>query len=666
MNNFYRTLRLVFRYKWTLVASTFTALMVALLWGINIGGAYPVIAIITQNKSLQKYIAEDIEASQKKIAELKDIVKKAEADLAAAPADRLQILQHDLHSEHTSLTAEQKHLARCEFFKPYVDAYLPNDPFRTLFLIMMVISAGYILKNVFLVFDSILVDRLANLATLDLRKRFYRRTLRMDLSSFGEARVSELMSRFTYDVDSINQGIQTVIGRAVREPLKMIACLIGAAWISWRLLLVSLIIAPLAGYLITRLAKTLKRANRRALEEMSGLYNILGETFGGIKVVKAFTMERQERLRFHKNSKQFYRKAMKISRFDSLIHPVTELAGITMICLTILAGTYLVLHPNETHLFGIKMTDRPLQFADLAIFYAMLAGSIDPARKLTEVFNKIQRASAAADRVYQLFDREAAVRDPAKPRVLVRHHREIVLENVNFSYLPDQPVLKNVDLRIKYGETLAIVGPNGCGKTTLANLILRFYDPANGSIKIDGVDLREVRMRDLRNQIGLVTQEPLLFDDTVYNNIRYGSPNATKQQIIDAAKKAHAHRFIEDLLEQGYETNVGQLGGRLSGGQRQRISLARAILRDPSILVLDEATSQIDIESEHVIHKVLEQFVRDRTAIIITHRLSTLDLADRILVMNEGRILDLGTHDELIGRCELYRRLYQIHLRETA
>jgi ABC-type multidrug transport system fused ATPase/permease subunit len=223
-----------------------------------------------------------------------------------------------------------------------------------------------------------------------------------------------------------------------------------------------------------------------------------------------------------------------------------------------------------------------------------------------------------------------------------------------------------VSFEVERGETLAIVGQNGSGKTTLANLVPRFYDPVDGSIKIDGTDLREVRMRELRSQIGLVTQEPLLFDDTVYNNIRYGSPNATKQQIIDAAKKAHAHRFIEDLLEQGYETNVGQLGGRLSGGQRQRISLARAILRDPPILILDEATSQIDIESEHVIHKVLEQFVRDRTAIIITHRLSTLDLADRILVMNEGRLLDLGTHDELIGRCELYRRLYQIQLRETA
>jgi ATP-binding cassette subfamily B protein/subfamily B ATP-binding cassette protein MsbA len=680
MNNFFRALRLVFRYKWTLAASTFTAIMVALLWSLNIGGAYPVLAVITSGQSVQDWLADSIVQSQKKVDDFNAKISTLQADIdnvqaawAAAPVDDQKSLQtkqlrlkHELASQTTSLEAEQSYLKRCKFFQPYVGKYLPADAYTALVVIMMAISLGYILKNIFLVFDSILVDRLSNLATLDLRKKFYRRTLRMDLGSFNEARVSELMSRFTNDVSVINNGIQTVIGRAVREPLKMFACLIFAAWINWRLLLISLIIAPLAGYLINRLSKMLKRANRKALEETSTFYNILSETLGGIKVVKAFTMERQERLRFHQNSKQFYRKTMKISRLDALIHPVTELAGITMICLTILAGTYMVLHPQQTHLWGIKICTRPMKFTDLALFYAMLAGSIDPARRLSDVFNGIQRACAAADRVYQLLDREPSVCDPAKPRTLVRHHRHIVFENVSFSYLPDQTVLSDINLRIPYGETLAIVGANGSGKTTLANLIARFYDPTSGSIRIDDVDLREARMRDLRSQIGLVTQEPLLFDDTVFNNIRYGSPQATKQQVIDAARKAYAHRFIEELLEKGYDTNVGQLGGRLSGGQRQRISIARAILRDPPVLILDEATSQIDLESEQLIHKVLEQFVRGRTAIIITHRLQTLDLADRVLVLDQGRMVDIGAHDELMNRCDLYRRLYQIHLRESA
>ncbi|HEY2828052.1 MAG TPA: ABC transporter transmembrane domain-containing protein, partial [Pirellulales bacterium] len=517
MNNFYRTLRLVFRYKWTLAASTFTAIMVALLWGFNISGAYPVLAVISSNESLQNWLNNDIQKTQKNIDDLNTKIEAIQADIktqndpqVTASSTNLPRLQAELSTDHSSLKAEQSHLKRCQFFQPYVEKYLPGDAYAALFVIMMVISAGYILKNIFLVFDSVLVDRLSNLATLDLRKKFYRRTLRMDLGSFSDARVSELMTRFTNDVNAINNGVQTVIGKAVREPLKMFACLIFAALICWRLLVISLLIAPLAGYLIRRLSKTLKRANHKALEETSTLYNILSETFGGIKTVKAFTMERHERLRFHRNSKAFYRKSMRISWLDALIHPVTELAGIAMICLTILAGTYLIIK-NQTYLLGIKICDRPLEFTDLALFYAMLAGSIDPARRLSDVFNGIQRAFAASDRVYQLLDREPSVRDPAKSRTMVRHHRHIVFENVNFSYLPDQSVLNSINLRIPYGETLAIVGANGSGKTTLANLLPRFYDPTGGSIRVDDVDLREVRMRDLRSQIGLVTQEPLLF-----------------------------------------------------------------------------------------------------------------------------------------------------------
>jgi ATP-binding cassette, subfamily B, bacterial MsbA len=227
-------------------------------------------------------------------------------------------------------------------------------------------------------------------------------------------------------------------------------------------------------------------------------------------------------------------------------------------------------------------------------------------------------------------------------------------------------VLDRVNLRIRCGETIAIVGPNGCGKTTLANLIPRFFDVGSGAVEIDGIDVRQARLRDLRRQIGIVTQEALLFDDTVYNNLRYGSPHATREQVIDAAKQAHAHRFVEQKLEHGYETVVGTGGTRLSGGQRQRIALARAILRDPPILILDEATSQIDLESEQLIHKALEHFVRNRTAILITHRLATLDLADRIVVMQSGRVQDFGSHGELMSRCELYRRLYQLQFREAA
>ncbi len=669
MHNFGRALRLVLRHRWTLAGTLISALLVALLWGANIGGMYPVIQVIFGGQSLQKWVDQSIAESQHRIADfdlqIADHQRLLAAAPAAMPADKRRELQVELNGLQANCGFEQKALAKRQSLKPYIDRYLPNDPFKTLILIVGVLMTATLVKNVCMVLNSIWVDRLTFMTTLDLRKQFYRRTLRMDLAGFGENSSSELMSRFTYDLDSVGGGVQALMGRAIREPLKMLACMVGAAWICWRLLLISLLVAPPAAFLIGRLSKALKRANRRAMEEMSQLYAILQETFGGIKIVKAFTMERYERRRMHENSKELYRKAMKISRYDALGHPMVEAMGVAMICLGILSGAYLVLN-QETRIFGIKMCDRPLDLASLLVFYGMLVGASDPARKMSEVFNRIQRGAAAADRVYELLDREPMVRSPVKPVSLPRHCRKLTFENIHFSYNPGQSVLDGIDLEIPFGQTLAIVGPNGCGKTTLANLVPRFFDPTSGAIQLDGVAIRDARLADLRRQIGIVTQEPVLFDDTVFNNIRYGQPDATRAQVVDAAKKAHAHRFIENRLETGYDTQVGQAGNRLSGGEKQRIALARAILRDPAILILDEATSQIDLESEQLIHKALEQFIQGRTTIIITHRLATLDLADRIMVIHSGKCIDVGTHDELISRCEFYRRLYQIQFREIA
>jgi ATP-binding cassette subfamily B protein/subfamily B ATP-binding cassette protein MsbA len=413
------------------------------------------------------------------------------------------------------------------------------------------------------------------------------------------------------------------------------------------------------------LAKSLKRANRRAMEEMSQIYNVLDETFQGIKVVKAFTMERSERRRFHQGSKNYYFKSMRIAYVDSLTRPVTELMGVMTIGMAMLAGAYLTIN-NKTHLFTMRMSDEVMSPAMLLLFYGLLAGVSDPARKLSEVFSRIQRGAAAAERIFQLLDREPTIVDPPQPKRLGRHTRDIVFDRVRFQYAQGATVLEDINLRIPFGETLAIVGPNGCGKSTLANLIPRFYDPTSGSVRLDGHDVRDVSLRDLRRQIGLVTQETLLFDDTVYNNIRYGAPLASRAEVIAAARQAHAHRFIEERLSDGYETVVGPRGSMLSGGERQRIALARAILREPTMLILDEATSQIDLESEQLIHKVLEQFTRNRTTIMVTHRMNVLALADRIVVMSTGRILDVGTHEQLLGRCEFYRRLHDIQFKQIA
>ncbi len=667
MRNFSRTLRLGLRYRWTLAGAMICSLLVALMWGGNIGAIYPIVEVVFKGDSLHEWVDEKIDSSQSQLRQLATDVKRLESQ--AAPSDRSDPEQSkadlNLALARSQYETEQSALARYEQLRPYIKAYAPNGPFQTLVLVIGLLVLGTLIKDLFLVASTILVERVAQMAAFDLRKAFYRRTLQMDLTAFGESSNSDLISRFTSNLSAVTMGVQIFYGRAVREPLKMIVCLVAAAWICWRLLVFSLIVAPVALWLISRLARSLRRASRRAMEEMSQLYGVLTETFVGIKIVKAFTMERYERRRFHETSKQFYRKAMKIARYNALVRPVTELAGVGMISMAVLAGAYLVLN-QQTHLLGIRMSYTVLSEAELLLFYAMLAGVSDPARKLADAFGHLQRATAAADRVYEMYDRQPSVADPQVAVSMPRHRKSITLTDVYFSYQSEQPVLRGIDLTIPFGETLAIVGPNGCGKSTLAHLILRFYDPVSGSVKIDGVDLRDVRRRDLRRQMGLVTQEPMLFDDTVLHNIRYGTPQSTREQAVEAAQAAHADRFITERLERGYDTPVGAGGNRLSGGQRQRIALARAILRDPSVLILDEATSQIDLESEQLIQRVLGEFIKDRTTIIITHRMGTLALADRILVMELGRIKDLGTHDELLERCDLYQRLYRIEFRKSA
>jgi len=665
MKSFLRAIRLALAYRLLVASSVFCSLMVALLWGGNIGAVYPFVEVAFKNQSLQNWVDLQIADAQSNLATVRRELHRHTAALGSAnPAEREQ-LESLRQAAEEDLQAEAAALARFQAVKPWIDHYLPHDPFKTLVLLVALLLAGTAIKNVFMIINSVQETRLAQLAVFDLSKLFFRRTLRMELASFGSEGSAHLLSRFTYDMECVTGGLKALFGKAVREPLKMLACLVGATLICWRLLLLSLVITPLAAWLVARLAKLLKRANRRAMEEMTLIYNLLEEAFQGIKVVKAFTMERYERRRLHDISKRFFQRSMRIGRYDSLTRPATEMLGIATISMTLLAGAYLVLK-EETHLLGIRMCDRPLSLSGLLLFYGLLAGVSDPARKLSEIFGRLQRAAAASERIFDLIDREPGIREPETPKRLGRHRREICISGLDFAYRPGQLVLEGIDLAVPFGETLAIVGPNGCGKSTLVNLLPRFFDPTRGRVTIDGIDLREVRMRELRRQMGLVTQETLLFDDTVFNNIRYGSPHATREQVIDAAKQAHAHHFIEERLEHGYQTMVGQRGDRLSGGQRQRIALARAILRDPAVLILDEATSQIDIESEQLIQKALEQFVRNRTTLIITHRLATLALADRILVLNTGRIAGLGTHDELLRTCELYRRLHDAQFREAA
>jgi len=659
MRNFGRVLLICLRYRFSVLASIICAIAVGALWGGNIGGALPVIQVVFSGGSLQQWVDEEIEKADQAAAECQALLGPLRRQLAEAEPESRRRLQTEIAAAELRIDDQREAAAKYRRLKPYIDKYLPTDPFQTLSIFVGVLLLGTLVKSLFLVAHQILVARIAQLGVFELRNLFFRRSLVMDVATFSREGVSDLMSRFTHDIQNVAVGLSAVFGKLIREPAKMIFSLGLAAYICWRLLILSLVIAPLAGWAIRWLARMLKRANRRAMEEMAVVYANLEEAFRGIKVVKAFTMERRERKRFHANIKRYYHNAMRIARYDALVHPVTEVMGILIVALAILPGAYLVLQ-GGTHLLGIRMSDEPLSLPWLLIFYGALIGAADPARKLSDIFAQLQGAAAASDRVFAMLDREASVRDPQRPRRLPRHRKDLVFDRVTFAYQPGRPVLRDVSLRIEYGETVAIVGPSGCGKSTLASLIPRFADPTSGQVRLDGIPLDQLRLRTLRRQIGMVSQDPLLFNDTVLNNIRYGTPHASLDEVVQAAKQAHAHQFIERELAHAYHTVVGPMGGQLSGGQRQRICLARAILRNPAVLILDEATSQIDMESEQIIQRVLEHFIRGRTVLMVTHRLASLALADRIVVMEDGRILDTGTHVQLLARCSLYGRLHQI------
>jgi ATP-binding cassette subfamily B protein/subfamily B ATP-binding cassette protein MsbA len=660
MKNFLRALRCALPYRRRLILSVGCALIAAIFWGLTLGAIYPVLQGLGKRWSLHDWVESKITDTTLELEGIQRAVDDTNFKLKQGrkgDEQRHQELTADLARIESKLAVASRKLNLYLIGEKYINKFLPNNCFKTLAIVIIFVVIGVAIKGFFEFCQETLVGSVVNLSLFDLRKRFYRNVIHLDVNQFSDQGTHELMARFTNDMEMLGTGTKTLFGKVVAEPLRALACVIGACWISWRLTLLFLILVPLALIILTKVGRIMKRATRRLLERMSNIYKILQESFLGIRVVKAFTMEPYERRRFHMATKDYYHKAMRLVIIDSLADPIIEVLGVAAVALALIAGAWLVLN-EKPYLFGMQMASKSMEPEELLQLYAFLAAIADPIRKLSSVYTRIQSGAAASDRIFNYLDRQPRVQPNSSGRRLDRHHSSIEFRDVCFSYQPGLPILTNAPPKIRFGETVALVGKNGCAKTTLVGLVPRFYDPDHGSILVDDVDLRHVHLRSLRQQIGVVTQETILFDDTIFNNISYGNRRAGKEAVEAAAQQAFVHDFVMSL-PQGYQTRIGEAGSKLSGGQKQRIALARAILRDPSILILDEFTSASDAENEALIHRALKTFMINRTTFVITHRLNTLEIADRIVVVDGGRIEAVGTHAELLHNCPVYQRLHE-------
>ncbi len=482
----------------------------------------------------------------------------------------------------------------------------------------------------------------------DLRNFVYEKIVRLPIGFFTNERKGDVMARMTGDVSEIENSIMSTLDMIFKDPIMIIVCLSMMLFMSWQLTVFVLLLLPIAGSIMGRVGKRLKRASFEGQQQWGQLMSNIEETLGGLRIIKAFNAEQKVTNRFHSGNQEFFRITRNVQRRQSLAHPMSEFLGTITIAIVLVFGGTLILS-------GTSGMNAASFIYYMVIFYSV----INPAKDLTKAMYSIQKGLASLQRVDAILNAVNPISDPEKPETIKDLKGEIRYENVTFGYDPEVPVVKGVSLSIKPGETVALVGQSGSGKSTMADLLPRFYDINGGSIKVDGHDIRNLRVHDLRGMMGNVNQEAILFNDTVFNNIAFGVKNATMEQVIAAAKIANAHEFIM-ATEDGYSTNIGDRGCRLSGGQRQRISIARAILKNPPILILDEATSALDSESERLVQEALERLMKDRTTLVIAHRLSTIKNASQICVMHEGEIVESGTHDELIAKNGYYMRLVEM------
>ena len=565
----------------------------------------------------------------------------------------LPFLRVLLNSDELAKIAEKGKPAEFSFSKDSLldNAYyamseflVSNTKFELLLLLCGFIAGMILLKNLARYLALFFMANVRNGIVKDYRNKLYNKILSLPLSYFSDERKGDIISKMTNDVKEIEWSILRSLEAVFRDPIAIILTVSALIFISPKMSVFILLLIPVVA-IIGVLTRKLKKASRGTQEKIGDMISTTEETLSGLKIIKGFNGENIKRERFEAENENYTRQMTRMFRRIDLASPLSEFLGVLVIIGTMLYGGNLV--------FEGSLTGEEL-ITYLGIFYNVIA----PSKSLTDAVSNAQRGIASMDRINEILDADDTILDPKNPKQVDALNNTISFENISFKYQDDY-VLKNINFSVPYGKSVALVGQSGSGKSTIANLLPRFYDLQEGEIKIDEINIKDITLENLRNLMGVVTQEAILFNDTIANNISFGIKDATQEKIEEAAKIANAHDFILGLPS-GYETNIGDGGGKLSGGQKQRISIARAVLKNPDILVLDEATSALDTESEKLVQDALNKLMKNRTSLIIAHRLSTIQHADEIIVMHEGKIIERGTHSELISQNGTYTKLIEM------
>jgi len=534
-----------------------------------------------------------------------------------------------------------------DYFKDYlsfqVNDYAQDDASIALILVISLVIVLFFLKNISNYIAMYFITFLRNGVLKDLRNALYKKTIELPLSHYSEKRKGDTIARITSDVLEIQHSFLSILELIVREPLTILFTIGAMLFISWELTIFVFIFIPISGFIISLIGKSLKKKSDKVQQEQGLFLSILEETLGGLKIIKGFNAESIFYTKFKSSTQNFYDFSNKLLNRQNLASPASEFLGISVIAVLLWYGGKMVL------------IDGTLDGSTFIAYMGLAYGVLTPAKGISKAYYNVKKGNAAAERVLEILETENSITDADNAVDKTEFNSELTLENISFKY-ENEYVLKNFQATVKKGKTVALVGQSGSGKSTIANLVTRFYDITEGEIKIDGINIKDMSQNSLRGLMGLVTQDSILFNDTIKENLKIGKPNATDEELIESLKIANAYEFVKELPK-GLDTNIGDSGGKLSGGQKQRISIARAVLKNPPIMILDEATSALDTESEQLVQKALENMMKNRTSIVIAHRLSTIKNADTIIVMHQGEIVEQGRHDELIANEGVYKKL---------